>query len=83
MSRSPTHALHLSPRHVQAGHAHHAHHAHHPHYPHYPHEAPPSGSRLVRFGQNLLPWVVAALGLVGAVALLAAPAAAQALTPTQ
>ena len=77
------HAGHRASPRAHAGHAQHQHLSHYPHHPHHPHEAPPSSSRLVRIGQNLLPWVVALLGLIGAAALIAAPAAAQALAGTQ
>ena len=65
--RSAPHAVH----HAVPHHAHHRSHAHH-----HPHEERRSESRLIRLGQNLLPWVVALLGLLGATALFMAPAAA-------
>jgi len=69
VSRSPSHAVH---------HAHAVNHAHGgpARHSHYPHEAPPSQSRLVRIGQNLLPLAVALLGLGGVGAMLAALSAA-------
>ena len=67
--RSAPHAVH----HAAPHHAHHRPHAHR-----HPHEAPRSQSRIVRIGEGLLPWVVALLGLLGASALIMAPAAAQA-----
>ena len=67
--RSASHAVHHAA-------THHTHHRPHAHHHHHPHEAPRSQSRLVRLGQNLLPWIVALLGLLGAGALFMAPAAA-------
>ena len=75
LSRSHT-VLRSAPHAVHHAAPHHAHHRAHAHHHHPPHEEPRSQSRLVRLGQDLLPWVVALLGLLGATALFMAPAAA-------